>query len=178
MKIALLMLTLIGSCGKFEDSVSKLNPLTPISNSMSNINSNSLESSSLSITPGSYYGLLLEEGPNKDIVVHEFQYLSDKSFIIKETRFIAGNLLSGQYHSTKGSYEEENGKIKHTVRLDSCQKLEPFSLVFSGNKSSIIKTTHRSKFLSLYTFASFTPPAPLLKQLGNSVEDIECSKFP
>lgn len=179
MKLAFLFLFFISSCGRLEDSLTKFNPFAPVSNSLQNASSNAIEAiAPVKVSPGSFYGLIMEDGEGKDIVVHEFQYLSDDKFIIKETRFIAGNITRAYFHSTTGTYSVENGEIKHIVLRDSCDNLSSFNLVFTGDKSSVVKTTFRNKSLSLYSFSKFQPPLPLLSQLGNATEDSGCSIFP
>lgn len=179
MRFALLFLCLFTSCGRFESSLTKFNPFAPMSNSLQSASSNAIETvSPVKVSPGSYYGLIMEDGEGKDSVVHEFQYLSDNKFIIKETRFIAGNITRAYFHSTSGTYLFENGEIRHTVERDSCGKLSAFNLVFTGDKSSVVKTTFRDKPLTLYSFSKFQPPLPLLSQLGSAIEDSGCSVFP
>lgn len=179
MKLALLLLFIVSSCGRLEDSLTKFNPFAPVSNSLENVNSNAIETiTPVKVSPGSYYGLIMDDGEGKDIVVHEFQYLSEDKFIIKETRFLAGNITRAYFHSTTGTYAYENGVIKHTVLKDSCDKLSAFDLGFTGDKASVVKTTFRQKSLSLYSFSKFQPPLPLLSQLGNATEDSGCTIFP
>lgn len=179
MKLAFLFLFIISSCGRLEDSLTKFNPFSPVSNSLRNASSNALETVvPAKVSPGSFYGLIMEDGEGKDIVVHEFQYLSDGKFIIKETRFIAGNITRSYFHATKGTYLYDNGVMKHTVESDSCGNLSSFELAFTGDKSNMVKTMFREKGLSLYSFSRFQPPLPLLSQLGHATEDTGCTIFP
>lgn len=169
---------MIMACGKLEDSILKLNPLAPVSNSMGNINTNGLEAKPTIISPGSYYGVAIDEGDTKDTVIREFQYLSDSSFIIKESRFTSGLLINGVFQSTTGIYKEENGVYQHSVKSDSCNNLDPFKLTFSGDKSSTIKTTYKLKTLSLHNLSKYPPPVHLLGQIGKAIEDVSCKTSP
>lgn len=170
--IALCLILILQSCGKLAEmkkSASDFSGLgTPDSGPLTGPES---------FTPGSYFLQLKDVGSSKDVRIYEFQYLSDKTFIMTVTNFSGGTLASGLYHKKTGTYSDVGGIITHTVLTDSCNDLSPVVVSVAGDKKTSVTAVVGGTTMTLFSYATYFLPSAVTAQLPLATEDIGCLKF-
>lgn len=173
-KFTFMMLILI-SCGKLEeakktvtDFSNKLIPQVPLTSS----------TYQGPYTPGSYFLILKDYGPNKDIRIFDFQYLADKTFLVRQINFSGGDLALGSFQIKTGTtVEDSNGVIAHTLNYDSCNNKAQTSIAFSGNPKDKVNVSWNTLKFSLYSYAKWMIPTDLSSKIDSIPEDLGCKKF-
>jgi len=129
-------------------------------------------------TPGSYFLVLKDYGPKKDIRILDFQYLADKSFLLKQINFSAGNLANGSYQKKTGHISEDsNGVILHSVNYDSCNITTSTTMALSGNPKDKINASWNGLKFSLFSYSKWMIPTELSSKIESIPEDIGCKNF-
>lgn len=132
---------------------------------------------SSTFTPGSYFKVIKEVGPNKDTRVFEFQYLSDKRFILTQTSFLGGDLTKAFFHKKTGTYTESMGSIAYNSAYDTCGNLKPQSTYFSGNRQNVVSVNWNGNNRTFYSYYLWTLPSDISSHIVDAVEDIGCKAF-
>lgn len=129
--------------------------------------------------PGSYFKIQSEVDSAKDTRIYEFNYKNDGTFSFMQKSFPAGNLSSGFFHKSEGTFAEDTktGIVTHTLTYDSCNDLKPRTVTFVGDPSDIINVTVDGNKISLYSRLSWNMPKSIADAMGPVVEDVGCTKF-
>jgi hypothetical protein len=129
-------------------------------------------------TPGSYFLILRDYGQKKDIRIFDFQYLADKTFLLKQINFSGGNLSDGSYQKKTGTISEDNqGTISHSVNYDSCNNNSSTTITLSGNPKDKVNASYNGLRFSLFSYSKWMLPTEISSKLDNLPEDIGCKKF-
>ena len=129
-------------------------------------------------TPGSYFLILRDYGQKKDIRIFDFQYLADKTFLLKQINFSGGNLAEGSFQKKTGTMtEDSNGIISHTVQYDSCNNHATTTIALSGNPKDKVNASYNGLRFSLFSYSKWMIPTELSSKIDTLAEDIGCKKF-
>ncbi len=160
------------SCGKLADIKKSASDPSGLGST-----NNVTPTTSSSFTPGSYFLELKDVGSSSDMGIYEFQFLSNKTFIMTVTNFAGGTISDGFYHKKTGTYTEASGVINLVVQSDSCNDLSPMRVVVTGDKKTMVTAVVNGKTMKLYSYATYFLPSNISSQLPLALEDIGCKKF-
>jgi len=171
----LIFLFTLTSCGKLEEAKKTV---ADFSNSLIPQIPSTSATYQGPYTPGSYFLILKDYGPTKDTRIFDFQYLADKSFLLKQINFPGGNLTNGSYQKKTGTIvEDKNGVIAHTVTYDSCNNKAPTSIALSGNPKDKVNAAWNGLRFSLFSYTKWMIPTDISSKLDTIPEDIGCKNF-
>ncbi len=128
-------------------------------------------------TPGSYFKVMKEVGSNKDTRVYEFQFLSDKRFILTQTSFMGGDLTKVFSHKKTGTYTESKGFINYASTYDTCGDLKGQSTYLSGDRNNVITVVWNGSTSRFYSYYFWTLPSDISSHIVDAVEDVGCTVF-
>lgn len=176
----LFMMGFLAGCGSEKEALKS--PFENLNRSLSPVPLGPLGNTSTIIqpkpySPGSYFMVMKEVGDSNDTRVVELQYLSDKRFIVTETSFMKGDLSSAYFHKRTGTYTESGGYISLTTTYDSCASLTRESLIFSGDRNSVVSVNWRGNNLKFYSYLSWALPSDIASRITEAVEDVGCTVF-
>ena len=131
----------------------------------------------LPYTPGSYFKVLKEVGSAKDTRVLEFQFLSDKRFILTQTSFSGGDLTKVFFHKKTGTYSESSGTISYAITSDTCGNLKFQTTYFSGDRNNVVSVMWNGNSSRFYSYSTWTLPSDISSHIVDAVEDFGCKVF-
>lgn len=170
-----IFLLMLNSCGKLEEAKKTV---ADFSNSLIPQIPTNTATYQGPYTPGSYFLILKDYGPTKDTRIFDFQYLADKSFLLKQINFPAGNLMNGSYQKKTGTIVEDgNGVISHSVTYDSCNNKSTTSIALSGNPKDKVNAAWNGLRFSLFSYTKWMVPTDISSKLDSISEDVGCKNF-